>query len=364
MTSEELESRTITFLRFPLIVGVVLIHSRMEDIVMGGVTVFNCADFPLYTVVSNLLSNVFARIAVPLFFFISGFLFFYRTSFGLHAYFQKLRKRVQSILFPYLFWNLLVIGLFFLAQMVTPSLMSGTNKPITDYSFLDWLKAFWAKDSSDPDKVGMPADYPLWFMRDLMVVMVASPLVFGLVRYLRQYAVIALGLFWMISWWIEIPGFSLTALFFFSAGAFFSVHGRNIVTDLRPLLFPAVVLYVVLVVCDLCFMGDTWHRYLHSVGIIVGCILAITLSAACLEKGWWRAINFLASSSFFIYAYHGMPLSLIIKLTVRYFPPESEAAMIGLYLGSSLLVILIGIGLFALMKRYLPAFLAVITGGR
>jgi hypothetical protein len=76
-----------------------------------------------------------------------------------------------------------VVGLFFLAQTLMPSLTSGASKPIMDYSALDWLKAFWAKDSPDPDKIGMPIDYPLWFIRDLMMVMLFSPVVYGWVSY-------------------------------------------------------------------------------------------------------------------------------------------------------------------------------------
>ncbi len=175
----------------------------------------------------------------------------------------------------------MLIGLFFLAQTLMPSLTSGANKPIMDYSALDWLKAFWARDSPDPDKIGMPIDYPLWFIRDLMMVMLFSPIVYGWVRYLRQYGVMALGFLWVMGWWIDVPGFSLTAFFFFSFGAFFSVHRRNFVVDMRPLLIPAAALYTVLAVGDLLSMEETWHRYVHSVGIIVGCVCAITLSAAC-----------------------------------------------------------------------------------
>ncbi|WP_455623636.1 acyltransferase family protein [Parabacteroides sp.] len=365
MTNDELQSKTIAFLRFPLIVGVVLIHSHITDgVVMNGVTVFSPVDFPVYRAVSNLLSDVFARVAVPLFFFISGFLFFYKSAFSASVYKDKLRKRVRTVLVPYLFWNLVVIGLFFLAQTLMPSLTSGANKPIMDYSALDWLKAFWAKDSPDPDKIGMPIDYPLWFIRDLMMVMLFSPIVYGWVRCLRQYGMIVLGFLWVMGWWIDVPGFSLTAFFFFSFGAFFSVHRRNFVVDMRLLLIPSVGLYAILAVCDLCFMGEPWCRYLHNVGIIVGCVCFISLTATCLERGLCRVSGFLAGSSFFVYAYHGMPLALVIKVVVRYLPPGSELEVIGLYLGSACVVIGIGLVLYGGMRRCVPSFLSLITGGR
>ncbi len=53
-----------------------------------------------------------------------------------------------------------------------------------------------------------------------------------------------------------------------------------------------------------------------------------------------------------------------MMVVVRFFCLDSVVAVIGLYLGSALLVILIGVGLYGLMRRYVPTFLSVITGGR
>ena len=93
-------------------------------------------------------------------------------------------------------------------------------------------------------------------------------------------------------------------------------------------------------------MGEPWCRYLHNVGIIVGCVCFISLTATCLERGLCRVSGFLAGSSFFVYAYHGMPLALAIKVVVRYLPPGSELEVIGLYLGSACVVIGIGLALY------------------
>ena len=78
ITDSELQSKTIDFLRFPLIVGVVLIHSLLGSVSIQGQQMMAGGDFSLYSNVSYLFSGIIARIAVPLFFFFSGFLFFYR----------------------------------------------------------------------------------------------------------------------------------------------------------------------------------------------------------------------------------------------------------------------------------------------
>lgn len=67
--------------------GVVLIHSHITDgVVMNGVNVFSPVDFPAYRAVSNLLSDVFVRVAVPLSFL-----------FPVSCFSINLRSRLPSI---------------------------------------------------------------------------------------------------------------------------------------------------------------------------------------------------------------------------------------------------------------------------
>ena len=80
MTNDELLSKTIGYLRFPLAVGVVLIHNKMGEINIQG-DVINYKDWPWLSHTMDFFSAVLPTIAVPLFFFISGFLFFYNVDF-------------------------------------------------------------------------------------------------------------------------------------------------------------------------------------------------------------------------------------------------------------------------------------------
>lgn len=76
MTNEALQSKNIDFLKFPLIVGIVFIHMYSPVVTINGVDLGTNSDLPLYFTLTNLFSEILARIAVPLFFFMSGFLFF------------------------------------------------------------------------------------------------------------------------------------------------------------------------------------------------------------------------------------------------------------------------------------------------
>lgn len=87
------ESETISYLRFPLIVLVVMIHSKFDGVVVNGVGLMHDGGFPCYSTISTLVSNIIASIAVPLFYFISGFLFFFKTAFfSFDVYCSKIKK--------------------------------------------------------------------------------------------------------------------------------------------------------------------------------------------------------------------------------------------------------------------------------
>ena len=96
MSREELLSKTISTLRFPLAVGIVFIHNQMDRIEIQG-EVIEFANWPVVKYAVDLFSQVLPRIAVPLFFLFSGYLFFSRLGghlIGMHG--RRNRKVVRG----------------------------------------------------------------------------------------------------------------------------------------------------------------------------------------------------------------------------------------------------------------------------
>lgn len=367
MSAEELQSKVIDFLRFPLIVGVVFIHTDFSDIVMAGVKQISFVNYPVFSRIFFLFSRVIFEACVPLFFFISGFLFFYKTvGFSREIYLQKLKNRIRSLLVPYIFWNLLIILFLMLAQtFLSGSLVSGRNKLITDYSLLDWLWSFWDTSQVNPHmKKTLPINSPFWFIRDLMVVIVFSPIVYILIKKLKAYAVIILGLLWIFNPFFYLPGLSIVSFFFFTAGAYFSIHKMNFVEVLKPMLRSLAPLYILIVAMALYFAGAGWWSYLYCAGVVVGLLLAITVSAYFIESGKWHLNPFLTNGSFFIYAYHRLPLVFVVKILFKWLHPRSDGALLLLYLACAAIVILLGLLIYSLLRQRLPRFTAIISGGR
>ena len=209
-----LQSKVIDFLRFPMIVSIVLLHAFLESI--KGLDI-PANGIPVYHFLSFFISRVLVSVAVPLFFFISGYLFFYRVSFSLAVYGKKLRARVRTLLIPYLFWNVVVLAGYWAMALLSPvEFTSGAYKLVQDYTLRDYLLCFWNINGA------MPVNGVLWFIRDLMIMVVCAPVVYWVLRYFRWYALVVLGGIWMTGVTLEIP--QMSAVFFFSVGALSLIH--------------------------------------------------------------------------------------------------------------------------------------------
>ena len=103
MLDRELQSQTIEWLRFPMTVGVVFIHSSGHSLGTGrGVWV--------YEYIRRVMSFTVPEICVPTFLFLSGYLFFYgMNEWSKSNYFIKVRKRIRSLIIPYVLWNFIAM---------------------------------------------------------------------------------------------------------------------------------------------------------------------------------------------------------------------------------------------------------------
>lgn len=359
--NQTLLSRTIAFLRFPLAAAVVLQHSVLDRVNVGGQMLMSMEDYPVYYHVGYCLSKVCMRISVPTFFIISGILFFYRMDgFTSSDYGNKLRKRLRTPLVPYVLWNLIVILLLSLAWVVFPGLMSGNNKPLMDYTAGDWLAAFW-----NVTEGFFPVDGPMWYVRELMVMAVCSPVIYVLVKRLRHWALLLLGAVWLSGWMVmEVPGFNMEAFFFFSVGAYFSVNKKDPTELLRPCFPAALVLWLLLAASVGFVLQQPAEGYLTRLSVLAGVVAVSSMAVRFVEKGRWRANEFLSDSSFFVFAYHSMFLLFVMKFALKIAVPQTEAGMFLLYFACPVVTIAVGLGLYYLLRRFAPRLTALLTGGR
>jgi len=361
--SQENQFQVIDFLRFPLIIGVIFIHNfstsiQIKSAVYGVVSGMN---MPFMYYCSNFFSNVIARIAVPLFFFMSGFLFFINVDkLSEGVYKNKLAGRIKTLLIPYLFWNFIVFLLYYVISLI-PQLNAYINKEVDLHNFFSY---FW-NNSGENGGTGFPISYQFWFIRDLMMTVLLTPIIYFSVKKSKYHGVLLLGILWYFNWWFHFDGFSLVCIFFFTAGAYFGINKRNLLEDFGKIKKNSFVLYPIIAFADLLTKKYDFNIYIHNAGIIMGIIFCFNVVAFLFEKGWLKSTKFLSAAAFFVFVVHD-PFLLIVfrKLSYLIFHPQSDLALTTLYFANPILVIFCAIALYYILKRFLPRFTKVITGGR
>lgn len=356
MNVEQLQTNTLSALRFPLIIGVVFIHSRFTNIItQDGIISIARDAFPLYTLLSFLISNVFSRISVPLFFAISGYFFFYKVNlFNAYVYINKLKRRLKSLFIPYIIWNFIVILILFVAESFIPGMMSGFKKSITEWNISDWFYNLYI----------VPISYQLWFIRDLILLCIFSPIIYVCIKYGKLPFVLMLSILWIFDFGPKIPGFSIVGMFSFSVGAYFSINKINFVIKLSKITSMLGIVYVILSIIEVSITNQIWSLYYHNLNMIIGISFLIALFAKLQIEGYKVESTVLTRSSFFIFAYHVMPLVLILKICFKIIPSYNEFSLICIYLFSTIFIVVVGIGFGTVLEKYFPSFYKIISGGR
>lgn len=352
----KLESELIAYIRLPLIVGVVFVHA-FGDLTMNGVTIGTSANFPINSSIQYLISRIIAGACVPAFLFISGYLFFLNKEVG---YFSKIKKRGRTLLIPYLFWNALILLLYAIAQSV-PSiavLFSGSHKLIRDYSISDFLNVFWAVEGSDP-LVG-----PFWFIRNLMILCLFTPLIRLIIKQLKLISIFLFATFWLFNVELGFPGLSAPSLFFFSLGAYFTIHEKSFLLSFKSCSSLIYFMYPILVICDFFTQSLLVNDVIHKVCILFGVSFFFLLLRLLLLKYKIKVIPTLWNASFFIFAMHEPFQRLLRKSIFKLVQPNTEVILILLYFIIPIVVVFTAYLIFCFLNKKVPRLLSFITGGR
>lgn len=351
-------NRRIDLLRFPLIVGVAFIHVDGTTIDLAATSIGMDQSGYFSQLIRNFISQGLARIAVPLFFMMSGYLFFLDFEWSLDKYKRKIRNRISTLLVPFLFWNVLTLLLYAIAQSLPAAQVyfSGKNAPVSSFGFYDYLNALIGIDRP-------PISYQFWFIRDLMVMVLLVPI---LQLVLRTIPLIFLGfIFWLwffSSWPIYIP--SSVAFSFFYIGAFIAFSGHDIfAVDRYGKFFLGA--YLAILTLDVLTKGHQFNGHFHQIGILLGIASALYATKLILEREKLKSVLlWMANCSFFVFAAHEPLLALLRKVSYKFLEPNTDVSILALYLLIPVVVLAAAILAYLVFRAIAPKFLNFVSGGR
>ena len=381
----KLTSNTINWLRIMLVILVLWVHVH-PDHNSHWLTMNNLAGqeagWIAFSIIGTFL-NKLGFIAVPLFFTISGFLFYQKLeTWSWEIWKQKVRSRVGTLLVPYLIFNAIAA-----ISAVALSLKAGNGfgLGLANPERLPWIGWLWNSMSFCQDWknwLGMdmqlyyPHDIPLWFVRDLMVMVLLSPAIHWLVR---KGGVIYLGIVG-IAYWLGIlccaPGFSTNALFFFSLGAFAALRNIEPVEwsrkNIKWLLPIFICLWIVASLIVEPGNAQPFENLMFTFGIPVcfwigARVIDKNPETGCCPSKVWQTM---AGAGFFIYCVHMVNfgnwnlLAWAGKVGGLVFNLDHPAGAFMAYPAEILLIMGVGTMVFYLLKRYLPWLCRILMGGR
>ncbi|SFC13079.1 Surface polysaccharide O-acyltransferase, integral membrane enzyme [Xylanibacter ruminicola] len=374
-----LTSKSISILRFPLTIGVVFIHFSLSKGLNIHGTFYGINNPDWFFFVTNFISEVLARLCVPSFFFISGFLFFNRDNFNKKIYFQKLNTRMRSLFIPFILWNIIAAA-FILCKSTIP-LVSNYYPPIDiNFSFVRLLNTFLCNSNNSgilvyPSDFPPPMDFcpiniPLWYVRELMIMVLLSPLVYWIIKKEGRYAIIIIGFIWYTTPFLlpessYFPMF-IQALFFFSWGAFYNISKIDFIHQFRKGKWLFFTLYPIIAITDTLTKEFTYSICIHTSGLLFGVPFVFTLTSYLIENWEIRPRQIFIDSCFFIYAFHSLFMNDAAKFAFKtlHIPENVPFIMLVFYLSVPIITIGLCISIYVILRSISPPFCKILTGIR
>lgn len=315
-------SKVISVSRFPMICGVVMIHSQIFE----------------RTNVSLFFGEMYGRICVPFFYLISGFLFFHGYKSLLGSYKEKLGKRVRSWLIPYILWNLIAYLIYtFITGDMVPSQI---------------LESFTVVSGKSGHS---PADGPLWFLRTLMILSIISPLLYliNVKKYISWLSPIL-----MMAWLLDAPGVksgTIIGLLWFNLGAWFQLSNmeRFVRKPSMKIAYSTLALYAILAFVEInCNMLTViwYHKLVLVVGMLVFFVLPVFRVNSLFEV--------MGGVSFFMYCFHEMVIRCIQISCQLPFPDSVNYVIVVV---STIVICVLA---YHLLRKICPKVLSTLIGSR
>jgi len=305
----------IAFLRLPLTLLVVFIHVPYTS--MGG-----DVDY-----IHEFWIDGICSIAVPAFFFISGYLFC-PVKFSWQVYGEKLKRRINTLLIPYIAWNLIA-----LLVLIIPY-YHDFNYSVANVLavFVDCKYSFLHATSSSP------IDYPLWYIRDLIVCCVLSPMFYAAGKLKGLIPAISLIL-WICEISLPIGGISAIAICFFTLGGCVRIYGLPFKN--RP---NSWLISIVLILCI--YLATGLNLVFHCAVMPVIVLSLFPLGKWILAKSKWDKFSKYGNFAFVLYASHAI---FIKKIWNQFMAIGLHQSVV--YWATYILMIVVGIMLYYFIQR-------------
>ena len=360
----------IANIQFLLSVMVVFIHATTIFVNLPDNSLQYIYGRNFSTFIQIFIGDGICRIAVPCFFVISGYLFYSTFSGTWQEYTYKLKRRIYSLIIPYLIWSSLVFIVFFAAQHI-PSLSAYfTTRNENTIS----LRVIWE------NVIVGSYNSPLWYVRYLIVFSVLSVVFYRIVKNVPILLCIITFYGWVVGFKNFNIGTRMDALFFYSVGAIIGVHKNIIVQNILSKYNKAKKQYfacistilwlVVLFLRTLYYCNQDPHMMLDGnydmyviytgyIAIILGLISLWNIYGLLNNSKIWKISEY----SFLIFVMHHPIVNTLKKLLMKLMGVNLLSSLLTFFISAALTIALV-IAFGYILKKYATPFWKIASGRR
>lgn len=323
-------SNKITAMQFLCSLIIVLRHSRnLEDFMSGG-------GIP-YLFKGK--GSIFI-LALPTFFFLTGYLFF--LNYTLTQYWDKIKKRIRSLLVPYLVFNTVLTCYGYL-------LVAIQHDPLPTNVVEDVLKGILLHRYNGV----------FWYVQQIMIYMLIAPLFYFLLNKKRSGILTLVVLILLQRIDGVIPIIRVQHVIFYAFGAWIALNYPSLLN--RTFNKKQILL---------CGVGLTLMIMLHYFFVQEESTTEIIFKMIMIALFWCVCDNFgrmqlpeYVRWSFFIYAMHSPVEKIVNKVFSKILPHTVIFGYINMFGGATITVVMIVLCGY-LLKKHLPKVWSTINGGR
>lgn len=347
-------SEKIRFLSFISIVFVLYIHSYYTE----------GEKYASFVFLVNILGNGLSFIAVPLFYLISGYLFFLGTKDnGIKKIIQKQKRRIRSLLIPYiiansicllftLFVQYLSVNFSSIHSLIVHSPLKDAGPGIVDILFYSFVRG--------------PIAFQLWFLRDLMVFVLFSPILYLILKLVsKSRYTLYIGLTILLTVVFIRPTAFTWALGWFCLGGLCALSSFISITNCEKYkhigILSIIFMFICIVVNALSSI-NLLHTNIHFSNIVFSGIIGVWILYDCYRLTPPKYLHNCFNYTFFIFLFHEPFLNIFKKIPLLL---STSALMIDIcYILVPIIFLFIAVLIAKFIQVKLPRCYKIIVGGR
>ena len=328
----------------------------------------------------DFFSFALASFAVPMFFAISGYLNAWKTDCGQMPgwYPLTLKKKWRTLGIPYLTWCT-IYAVTFLPFNLLGNHLAGRALTCGNFLHEPLLSPGNLGRLYGLDIFSSPVAGVMWYVRSLIIFNIFSPLFFSVLRHRNTglFFLFVSGFFFFfhdlipgMEWFFLSRFFTIRWLFFYAFGAFcacYPVKYDSYFPFIRGLIPFVWIALSVLLVCQWVWEGNDnliFKKILYKTVILSG-IISIWYIYDMIPLFQRIGTCSCTKESFFVYAFHYLAGAILLCSRIQNFLVfRLHIPALGVYLLRFFVPLAASLLTANLLKRFLPRFYSLLTGGR